>query len=131
MSSTARITYTGVALPGNGVTVVLFDTTVAFPGASYLAQWGMKRIVVDLAHDQAGTLKAYKSNTRLTAPGATPVWVQIENLAVAAPAANTSDVYDRLIEEFADYKLEWLNGATPQTLWQPDVALSSERVKSS
>lgn len=135
MSETARLKYTGSALPGNAEVVSLFDTVVAFPGANYLPSLHMKRLQIDLAHDQAGTLKWYKTQARgltsVTGAGssATTVWTQIGSVAVAAPAANTSDNFDFLVEEFADFKLEWTNGATPQTVWLPDIALTDERNK--
>lgn len=135
MSETAKIKYTGVALPGNAAQVSLFDSVTAFPGANYLPMLHMKRLQIDLAHDQAGTLIWYKTENRgLTSvfgagSAATTVWTQIGTQAVAAPAANTSDNFDFLVEEFGDFKLEWTNGATPQTVWVPSIALSSERVK--
>jgi hypothetical protein len=132
----AKFRYTGVALPGNAAQVVLFDTVVNFPNmANAIPQCGMKRLDMDLAHDQAGTLIWYKTEARgLTSvfgagSAATTVWTQIGTLAVAAPAAGVSDNFDFLVEEFTDFKLEWTNGATPQTVWVPSIALSDERVK--
>lgn len=137
MSETARLKYTGSALPGNAEVVSLFDTVNMFPSmASALPGFHMKRLQLDILHDQAGTLKWYKTQSRgltsVTGAGssATTVWLQIGTLAVAAPAANTTDTFDFLVEEYADFKLEWTNGATPQTVFSVDVALSDERNKS-
>jgi len=118
-------------LPGNAQVVSLFDTTVAFPSAQYLAMNKLKRLVVDLKNDQAGTLFWYKSQTRNTAPSAAPVWVAIGTAPIAIAAANASNQSEYLVEEFADWKLEWTNGATPQTQFIVDLALTGERVKSS
>lgn len=135
MSETVRLKYTGSALPGNAEVVSLFDTVVAFPGANYLPSLHMKRLQLDIAHNQAGTLNWYKTQVRgpssVTGAGsaATTVWTQIGTLAVAAPAANTSDTFDFLVEEYQDFKLEWTNGAAAQTLWNVDIALTGERNK--
>lgn len=135
MSESAKIKYTGVALPGNAAQVSLFDSVTAFPGANWLPSFHMKRLQIDLAHDQAGTLNWWKTESRgLTSvfgagSAATTVWVQVGTLAVAAPAAGTSDNFDFLVEEFGDFKVEWTNGATPQTVWVPSIALSDERNK--
>lgn len=135
MSETVRLKYTGSALPGNAEVVSLFDSVVAFPGANYLPMLHMKRLQLDILHDQAGTLKWYKTQNRgltsVTGAGssATTIWLQIGSLAVAAGAANTSDTFDFLVEEYQDFKLEWTNGATPQTVFSVDTALSDERNK--
>jgi len=129
-ADTTIVKYIGAALPANGQVVSIFDTTVAFPSAQYLAMNKMKRLQVDLFNDQAGTYFWYKSQTRNTNPGATPVWQVIGTKAIAIPAANTTNTDDFLIEEYSDWKLEWTNGATPQTKFIVDLALSGERVKS-
>jgi hypothetical protein len=109
--------------------VSIFDSTIAFPSAQYIAMNRLKRLVTDIKNDQAGTLTWYKSQTRVSSPSATPVWVAIGTLAVAIAAANTTNFNEFLIEEYADFKLEWTNGATPQTQFVVDVALTGERVK--
>lgn len=130
-AETVIVKYIGAALPGNGQVVSLFDTTVALPSAQYLAMNKLKRLVVDLKNDQAGSLFWYKSQTRNTNPSAAPVWVAIGTAAIAIAAANASNQSEYLVEEFADWKLEWTNGATPQTQFIVDLALTGERVKSS
>ncbi len=128
-AETVILKYMGAALPGNGAVVSIFDSTVAFPSAQYMAMNRLKRLVTDIKNDQAGTLFWYKSQTRVATPSATPVWVAIGTLAVAIAAANTTNFNEFLIEEYADFKLEWTNGATPQTQFIVDVSLSGERVK--
>lgn len=127
---TTIVKYMGAALPAGGQTVVMFDSTAAFPSAQYMAMNRMKRLQVDLKNDQAGNYFWYKSQTRNTAPSAAPVWVAIGTKAIAAAAANASNPDDFLVEEFADFKLEFVNGATPQAQFIVDLALSGERVKS-
>jgi hypothetical protein len=128
-AETVILKYMGAALPGNGAVVSIFDSTIAFPSAQYIAMNRLKRLVTDIKNDQAGTLTWYKSQTRVSSPSATPVWVAIGTLAVAIAAANTTNFNEFLIEEYADFKLEWTNGATPQTQFVVDVALTGERVK--
>ena len=74
-----------------------------------------------LINDQAGTLNAYSSVDRGTN------WTKIYTAAVAASAANSESPYDFLIEPYADWKLEWVNGATPQTTFRPAMALQGQR----
>lgn len=128
-AETVILKYMGAALPGNGQVVSIFDSTAAFPSAQYIAMNRLKRLVTDIKNDQAGTLTWYKSQTRVATPSATPVWVAIGTLAVAAAAANATNFNEFLVEEYADFKLEWTNGVTPQTQFIVDVALSGERVK--
>lgn len=122
MDEKVRVKYTGSALPGNAETVVLFSTVAAFPGAQYLAQRGLERFVLSLVNDQAGTLKAFFSDNRGVS------WTQIDNVAVAIAPANEDQVYDfGGLPAFQDWKLEWLNGATPQTSFKPNMYLTTER----
>ena len=128
-----KIGYTGSALPGNGETVVLVATArtsgsdvgvLGPPGGigNVFQLLGIRRIVVALRNDQAGTLKEYKSMDR----GVT--WLQISNTSVAAAAANSQNIYDFLVEPYSDWKVEWVNGAAPQTAFQPSIAGTGQRV---
>lgn len=136
MSSTAIFPYAG-ATPGADANIyVFFDSVTLLPGAGMMSQMGMKRLQIDLAHNQAGTIKWYKPTTARgltsstgTGTAATTLWTQIGTLAVAAPAAGVSDSFDFLLEEFYDFKVEWTNGGVAQTPWIPSVALTDERTK--
>jgi hypothetical protein len=128
-ADTAAITYQGLTPGADTNTYVMFSTAVAFPSANYCAMNRMKRLQVGLSNSQAGTYNWYKSNTRLTAPSATPVWTQIGTRAVAAGATAENDD-DFLIEEYADFKLEFVNAGVAQATWVVSMALSGERVKS-
>ena len=125
---TVAITYQGTAPGADANTYVIFSTAVAFPSANYCAMNRLKRLQVGLSNSQVGTYNWYKSNTRLTAPSATPVWTQIGTRAVAA-GANAENDDDFLIEEYADFKLEFVNGGVAQATWVVSLALSGERVK--
>lgn len=128
-----RFNYTGSALPGNGEVVVLLATaptsgvTTGVIGGSasqgnYFQGVNIRRVLVGLINDQAGTLKEYMSTDR----GVT--WTQISSTAVAAIAANSQNIYDFLVEHYPDWKLTWTNGATPQTAFSPNIAGTDQRV---
>ena len=123
-----RIKYTGSALPGNAETVTIFDTTKlgsstagAVPIANFAALAGLNRLYVTFINDAAGTLKSYSSENGGT------TWTQISSTAVAASAGNADTPFDYLIEPYQDWKLEWLNGATPQTTFRVAAALQGQR----
>lgn len=124
MSASCRITASGGTPGADSNTYVLFSTVVAFPGANYLPENGMKRLQSDIKNSAAGTLNWYKSSDR----GLT--WQQIGTAAIADPGATSTNNYDWLVEEYADFKLEWVNGGSAQTTWKVDLALSDERNKS-
>ncbi len=129
MAASCRVTASGGTPGADANTYVLFSTVVAFPGANYLAENGMKRLQLGMSNSQAGTLNWYKSQTRLTSTSATPVWTQIGTQAVVAGATAEND-FDFLVEEYTDFKLEWVNGGVAQATWLLDMALTDERNKS-
>jgi hypothetical protein len=121
MSDVAIIKYSGTAPIGDSATYALFSTVTTFPGARMPQGAGLKRLVVDLKHSQNGTFKLYKSSDRGTN------WYQVDEAAATATGATASDVYDALIEEYDDFKLDWTNGGVAQATWNVSIALSSER----
>ena len=127
-----RFGYTGAALPGNAATVVLLATAptsgsgtgvIAYPADSghQFQKMGIRRVALSLTNDQAGTINEYQSLDR----GAT--WVKIFTAAVAASAANSENQYDFWVEPYQDWKLEWVNGATPQTTFIPNMVGTGQR----
>lgn len=138
-NSNTNVKYSGSALPGNAETVVLFDTAISVDGvnlttaalraasrgyamgAGHFAKCGIKRFVARFVNDQAFTINAYVSKDR----GAN--WTKIYTAAVSASAANSENVYDFLVEGFMDWKLELVNGATPQTSFTCSMAMTDER----
>lgn len=134
-SDSIRYGYTGSALPGNAEVVVLLATAATSGSMSgvigpppngvgnYSQTYNVHRVVVDITNDQTGTIKIYQSMNR----GST--WVRAyDDIAVAAPAANSTNSYDILVEPFADWKIEWTNGAAPQTTWRVNLTSTSQRV---
>lgn len=116
-----KVKYTGVALPGAGATVSIFNTVTAGFGANGIASASLNRLYVTLINDQAGTWNAYSSEDRGT------TWTKIYTAAVAASAANADTPYDFLIEPYSDWKLEFVNGGTPQGTFRVAAALQGQR----
>lgn len=114
-----RVKYIGSALPGNAETVNLFSSVVSFAAANALPALGMHAYHLNLKHDAAGTVKGYRSVDR----GVT--WSQYyDSGSISAPASTTSTDLVVSIEGHADVKFDWLNGATPQTLFSVSQNLS-------
>jgi hypothetical protein len=118
-----RVKYTGSALPGNAEVVSIFDTTAGGGqmGAAFCATAQLHRLYVTIINSQAGTLKSWSSEDR------GKNWTQIDSLAVSAASAGTENPSDWLVEPYLDWKLEWTNGATPQTVFRVASALQGER----
>ena len=135
-AETVHFRYTGATPGADTLTYPFFDTVTAFPGARYVGMHRLKRLVVDLSSNAVGTFNLYKSSTRVTNPtlantrDTTKVtWVQIATFAAPAGLPN-SYILDLLVEEYDDFKLEFVNGAAAQVTWLPNIVLTGERVKS-
>lgn len=133
MSEAIKVGYIGAALPGNAQVVSIFDSTVAFPGGQMLAQLHMKRVLIDIFNSQAGTLNWYKSRGKRGGYNGTnaTVWDQVGTAAVPLVAAGATNSFDLAILTYEEFKVEFTNGATPQTVFDVDVALSDEINKQS
>lgn len=122
--------YVGTALPTGASVVVLFasappsaDVAGAFPFGNGFQALGIRRIMISMDNSQAGTLKAYQSKDR----GAT--WSRVDaDIAVAAAAANSENIYDFLVEQYADWKVEWTNGGVDQTVFHVNIVGTGQRV---
>lgn len=116
------VKYIGAALPGNAETVNIFSSVVALNGKRMAQGAGLHRLIVDIKHDQAGTMKFYVSANRGVS------WDQVfDSGSIAAPAATSSTIRDFAFEPYDDFKLDWLNGAAPQTTFNVRIALTDER----
>lgn len=120
-SPLVRPKYTGKALPDNADVAIIFTTVQAGFGANWFASHGLNRLLVSINNSQAGTLNAYESSDR----GVN--WVKIDTLAVAAAAASTERINDYLVEQYRDWKLEWVNGATIQTVFTVNISIVGQR----
>ena len=116
-----RVTYTG-ATPGADTNTYPIFTTVtnAWP-AGFAAMEGISKLVTDLKHSHLGTYKWYKSSDRGTN------WLQIGEEDIGAPAATDTVFREFVIEPYADFKLDWINGNSAQTTWVYDIVLIGDR----
>src|SRR5512139_768080 len=111
-----RVTYTGSALPGNAEAIVLFSSTTAFgPRAAphYRCFW----FDVELQTDQAAgtqTLALQKS-----ADGGT-TWVTV---GTATPITSGQTQVSFFVSPYADFRVVYTNGTTPQTTFAVDMAI--------
>ncbi len=114
-----RVTYTGSALPGNAEVITLFSSTVAFGARSathYRCFWFDVALLLD--QNAANTLQLQKS-----ADGGV-TWVN------AAPAVTINSgttggnsVTTFFVSPYADWRVVYTNGATPQTTFQVDMVI--------
>lgn len=114
-SHQVKFKYTGSALPGNAEVVTFLDTTGTGFGANWCDTIGVARVLVRLINSQAGTLNMQVSVDRGTN------WTTISTNAVAASSANNENDYDFLVEGLPDVRIQWTNGATPQTTFIPII----------
>jgi hypothetical protein len=118
---TTRVKYSGSTPGADSNTYVIFDSTVAFPGANFVQGAGLSRISIRFDHIYTGTVNMYRSVNR----GST--WTQVMQQSQSAPDTTQSSYFDVSVEAFADFKVEWVNGGTAQNPWSVDIALTAER----
>jgi hypothetical protein len=130
------VKYTGLALPLATVTYNLFSTVKAFPRAHALQGSCLARLMMNLVCDHDGTLTYYKDNaaglarsTNAADPTSTTGWITLGTQAVTGGA--TPSTFDFVIEEFSDWKVDFLVGASNETVFALDMSLTSQRVKAS
>ena len=118
-----------LAAPGaDSNTYVLFSTTTAFPGGAMHQGAGVKKLFVTIKNSQAGTLNTFRGSARTSLNATT--WTQMTTEAIAAGTSTTSTSREYLLEQFSDFKLEWVNGGVAQGTWTLDMALSDEQASS-
>jgi hypothetical protein len=123
-----RLKYTGSTPGADANTYVLFSTaspSAGVAGSVAVGNWGPMMCLhtyrYEIKNPQAGTVNGYYSNDR----GAN--WVQFYTMAVAIPAAGEASNDVVLIEGFADFKFEWVNGGVAQTGWTVNQDASTKR----
>jgi hypothetical protein len=121
MGQMPTITYTGAVPGADSNTYNLLNTvTAGWPG-NCLPMFGVHKIIIDLHHDKLGTLKWYKSSDSGTN------WRQMGQASVAAPAATEGTQVEIVVSGEKHIKIDWVNGGSAQTTFQPDIALSTDR----
>lgn len=110
------VPYKGAALPGNAESVILFNSTVAFgPRAAphYRVFW----VDVAITTNQAAgtqTVAVQKSNDGGT------TWITV-GTPTAVISGNTNVSFN--VAPYQDFRILYLNGSTPQTLFAVDLVL--------
>lgn len=114
-----RIPYTGSALPGNAEVITLFSSTAAFgPRAAthYRCFWFDVGLQVD--QNAANSLQLQKS-----ADGGT-TWTNAGTATtINSGTAGGHSVTSFFVSPYADWRVVYTNGATPQTTFQVDMVI--------
>lgn len=118
----AHVKYTG-STPGNDSNTYNLFTTIG-KGGNYFGQNDIHKLALDLKTDQVGTLKAYKSQN---GDASSPTFEQIYEESVAAPVSTSSTLREFVVDPYADWKLDWVNGGTIQTKFLVDMGLITDR----
>ena len=111
-----------IAAPTGSADTVIFDTTVHFGGGGMIPLMGVERIAFTAEHDQAGTLKAYRSTNKGT------TWDLYDERAVAVSSGTEiSGPFDYVVNTYQDWKLVWTNGGVNQgAAWRPEISFTEE-----
>jgi hypothetical protein len=113
-----RIKDTSAAPIGDTATTNLFSTA-NLAGYSQLPGHGMTTFTVDIASTAGGSLKPYK---RISGGS----WIQMGEFIVGTPDGATTYKRDFDITGYDDWKLDWVNGGTAQSIWAVDMSLSDK-----
>ena len=129
MTESVAVRYTGSTPGADTNTYPIFSSVTAFPGCNMAQNHGLKRLFVTIDNPQSGTLKFYRCMDGLggstTARGTN--WVQVGGDFAVTSSATDVATFDGLIEGFADFKLDFVNGGSAQTGWTVSIALTGER----
>lgn len=102
----------------------LFSTLTAFGTAYAFPMHGIARIKLNLQHDQDCALNTYRSDDR----GVT--WHQLSTDSITGPVDESTE-QEWLVEGFADWKLELVNGGAAQDPFAVLVTATTNRAPSS
>lgn len=116
--STVKYVSTTPGADSNAYT--LFSTVDANWPQNGFALFGIHRFCLDLAHNQAGTLRWYRSDDR----GVNWILMGVEAIS---PPTNETNIRDWLIDGAKDWRLVWTNGGVAQTVWSPMMTLVEDR----
>ncbi len=126
MSEFSKIKYTGTTPGADSNTYNLLNShSAGWPG-NWPALSGVYKVVIDIHHNQAGTIKWYKT---MNDTPETATWVQMGELAVAAPAATAGTQAEVFIEAEKHVKIDWVNGGSAQTTFHVDMSLATDRAQ--
>jgi hypothetical protein len=116
----SKLKYEGSALPGNAETVTLWEQTNGQHGdmESYCATFFFDQ-------NANNTLIGQYTDAADDVPTASATWRQFHTQTMATGA--TAIRVEIRITEFRRWRMRWTNGATPQTVFVVDQALSELR----
>jgi hypothetical protein len=114
-----RVTYSGSALPGNAEAITLFSSTTAFgrrAATHYRCFWFDVALLVDQNADNSLLLEK-------SADGGT-TWVTAEPAVVInSGTTGGNSLTSFFVSPYADWRVRYTNGATPQTTFQVDMVI--------
>ena len=126
----AKAKYTGSTPGADANTYTLFNSITSGLPRNWPAMFGVYKITFDIKHDQAGTLKWYKTAadpTNASDSGAT--YDQMGQLSVSAPASTAGTQAEIFVEAEGHVKVDWLNGGSAQSPFRVDIALVDQRAQ--
>lgn len=114
-----KVALVNTALPTGSDTIELYSSVVGATAPHQLVSGGMKLFLLDIAHDEDGTIRVEKSKDR----GLT--WHTVTTTAITAAVPTTKQAFQ--LEVFDDFRVLWINGGSDQTVWVVDMCLSNQR----
>jgi hypothetical protein len=124
----AKAKYTGATPGADSNDYTLFNSITAGLPGNWPALHGVFKVVVDIKHTQAGTLKWYKTDSDPTdASDSAVTWSQMGQLSVSAPASTDGTQAEVFCEAEKHVKVLWTNGGVAQASWIVDISFSNQR----
>lgn len=120
-SQTTHVRYVGTTPGADSNTYELFTTITNGWPSKFFAINGIRKVIIDIKHDNGFTLNWYKSNDRGTS------WEQVGTQVVGAPASTVTTYWEAEVSPYQDFKVEAVNSGTAQDPWDVDIALIDER----
>jgi len=120
----STIDVSGVTPAADSDVDVMFTTQDGQLGTGWLVHQGIVRAILNIKHDNNGTLKWYDS------PDGGVTWNQVGSHTATA-VANEATYVEILIAGHADWKVEWTNGGLAQTstVWDARLMLSTDQAR--
>lgn len=124
----SAIRYSGAG-PGNGVTVTLFATVDTSAGVANVGYWakhltsemGIHRCIFNVqTTDNTGSSFVLQKS-----PDRGVTWYTVSTTAVSG--TTTNNTFDVVVEGLPDWRVRWVNGATPQAVFEADGAFIDTR----
>ena len=123
MSEIVHLKYGGTALPTGSTTNTLFSTVTAFPGARMHMQAGYNWFLGKLTNDKKGQLKGYRSLDATNGVARGTNWEQVYSRGICPSFTDYANEFAIHVGMYEDFKIDWVNGGTTQTTFNPDLIL--------